>query len=136
MYFGGMIANLVYNIGAGILRAIGDSKRPLYFLIASCFINIILDLLFVVAFHWDVMGVALATVISQIVSACLVCYTLMRTKDCYQLKLKNIRFHKEMLHRIIRIGLPAGFQSLMYTSSNVIIQASINSFGTNTIAAW
>jgi putative MATE family efflux protein len=131
-----MIANLVYNIGAGILRAIGDSKRPLYFLVISCFVNIVLDILFVVVFHWDVMGVALATVISQVCSACLVCITLMRTKECYRLKLSQIRFHKEMLQKIIRIGLPAGFQSLTYTSSNVIIQSNVNSFGTNTVAAW
>jgi len=136
IFFCGMIANLVYNVGAGILRAVGDSKRPLYFLIASCAVNILLDLVFVVAFHWDVMGVALATVISQICSAGLVCFTLMRTKECYRLDLRKIRFHKEMLSKIIRVGLPAGFQSLMFTSSNVIIQASINSFGTNTIAAW
>lgn len=136
IYFGGMIANLVYNIGAGILRAIGDSKRPLYFLMISCGINIVLDLVFVIVFHWAVMGVALATVISQICSACLVCVRLMRTKECYRLDIRQIRFHKELLNRIIQIGLPAGFQSLMYTSSNVIIQASINSFGTNTVAAW
>jgi putative MATE family efflux protein len=136
IYFAGMIANLVYNVGAGILRAIGDSKRPLYFLIISCLINIILDLLFVVAFHWDVMGVAVATVISQFCSAILICITLMRTKDCYQLRWKELRFHKEMLRRIFHIGLPAGFQSLMYSSSNVIIQANMNSFGTDTIAAW
>ncbi len=136
IYFVGMIANLVYNVGSGILRAIGDSKRPLYFLIVSCFVNIVLDLIFVIAFHWDVMGVAVATVISQLCSAVLVCITLMRTKDSYQLRWKELRFHREMLRRIIRIGLPAGFQSLMYSSSNVIIQANMNSFGTDTIAAW
>ena len=136
IYFAGMIANLVYNVGAGILRAIGDSRKPLYYLIISCFINIILDLIFVVVFHLEVMGVALATVISQLCSAVLVCISLMRTKDCYQLRWKELRFHKEVLGRIIRIGLPAGFQSLMYSSSNVIIQANMNSFGTNTIAAW
>jgi putative MATE family efflux protein len=136
IYFGGMIANLIYNMGAGILRAIGDSKRPLYFLIVSCAVNIFLDLLFVVVFHWGVMGVALATVISQICSACLVCLTLMKTKECYKLHLRLIRFHREMLNKIIRVGLPAGFQSLMYSSSNVIIQSNMNSFGTNTIAAW
>jgi putative MATE family efflux protein len=136
IFFCGMIANLIYNMGAGILRAIGDSKRPLYFLMVSCAVNIVLDLLFVVVFHWGVMGVALATVFSQICSACLVCLTLMRTNECYKLNLKLIRFHKEMFHKIIRIGLPAGFQSLMYSSSNVIIQSNMNSFGTNTIAAW
>ncbi|MHB8127436.1 MAG: MATE family efflux transporter [Mobilitalea sp.] len=136
IYFGGMIANLIYNMGAGILRAIGDSKRPLYFLIMSCFINIVLDILFVVVFHWGVMGVALATVISQICSAGLVILTLMRTTECYKLYIRQISLHQEMLKKIIRIGLPAGFQSLMYSSSNVIIQANMNGFGTNTIAAW
>lgn len=136
IYFGGMIANLIYNMGAGIMRAIGDSRRPLYFLITSCFINIILDVTFVIVFHWGVMGVAVATVISQICSACLVCLALMRTKESYRLNIKQIRFHKEMLNKIIHIGLPAGFQSLMYSISNVIIQSSINSFGTDVIAAW
>jgi putative MATE family efflux protein len=131
-----MIANLVYNVGAGILRATGDSKRPLYILIASVGINIALDFIFVLFFHWSVAGVGCATVISQIFSACMVCGRLMRTKDSYQLRLKEIRFHQGILLRIIRIGLPAGFQSLMYSSSNVIIQANMNSFGTNTIAAW
>lgn len=136
IYFSGMIANLVYNVGAGILRAIGDSRRPLYFLMISCAVNIILDLVFVVEFGLGVMGVALATVISQVCSALLVCNALMRTKDCYKLNLSQVRFHKELLLRIIQIGLPAGLQSLMYSSSNVIIQANMNSFGTNTIAAW
>ena len=134
--FCGMMANLTYNMGAGILRAIGDSRRPLYILISSVLLNIILDLIFVIYFHWNVAGVGYATLISQIYSACMVCFLLYRTKDCYRLSLKKLRFHKEILARIIRIGLPAGFQSLMYTSSNVIIQANMNSFGTNTIAAW
>jgi len=136
IYFCGMIANLFYNMGAGILRAVGDSRRPLYFLIASCFVNILLDLLFVIVFHWGVMGVGIATVISQIFSASLVCMVLMRTNDCYKLYLKKIRFHSEMLKKIIRIGVPTGFQSLMYSLSNLLIQSNINSFGTDTIAAW
>jgi putative MATE family efflux protein len=136
IFFGGMIANLIYNMGAGILRAIGDSRRPLYFLIASCFLNILLDLLFVVLFHWGVAGAALATVISQIFAAALVCLSLMRTEDCYKLDWRLVRFHKGMLQKIVQVGLPAGFQSLMYSSSNVIIQSNMNSFGTNTIAAW
>lgn len=136
IYFGGMIANLIYNMGAGILRAIGDSRRPLYFLITSCGINIVLDLVFVIVFHWGVMGVAIATVMSQICSACLVCWTLMRTNECYRLNLKHIRFYKDMLNKIVHIGLPAGFQSATYSISNVLIQSNMNSFGTNTIAAW
>lgn len=122
--------------GHFIFVAIGDSKRPLYILMASVGINIILDFIFVIGCRWSVAGVGCATVISQIFSAGMVCTGLMKTKDCYRLQLRNIRFHKGMLSRIIRIGLPAGFQSLMYSSSNVIIQANMNSFGTDTIAAW
>lgn len=136
IYFCGMIANLFYNMGAGILRAVGDSRRPLYFLIASCFMNILLDLLFVIVFHWGVMGVGIATVISQLFSAFLVCIVLMRSDDCYKLYFRKIRFHSEMLKKIIRIGVPTGFQSLMYSVSNLLIQSNINSFGTDTIAAW
>lgn len=136
IYFGGMIANLIYNMGTGILRAIGDSRRPLYFLMVGCLVNIVLDILFVTVFHWGVMGVAIATVISQICSAILVLKTLLITNDSYKLNWKEIRFHKIILMKIIQIGLPAGFQSTMYSFSNVIIQSSINRFGTNIIAAW
>lgn len=136
IYFLGTVFNVVYNMGAGILRAIGDSKRPLYFLMISCGVNIILDLLFVVAFHWGVGGTAAATVLSQLLSACLICMVLMKTDDCYKLHLSKIRFHKEILNRIIHIGLPAGAQSLMYSSSNLLIQSSMNSFNINVLAAW
>ena len=136
IYFLGMIANLIYNMGAGILRAIGDSKRPLYFLIVSCFINILLDLLFVVVFKWNVAGAAIATIISQICSAIFVSMVLIKTKDTYKLKLPQIKFHKEILKKILYIGLPAGIQSLMYSTSNLFIQTNVNSFGTNTVAAW
>ncbi len=136
IYFVGVIGNLIYNMGAGILRAIGDSRRPLYFLIASCFTNIVLDIVFVVLFHMGVMGAALATILSQLVSAVLVIYVLSRTKESYHLNPKLIRIDKEMLQRIIQIGFPAGLQSVMYSSSNVIIQSSVNSLGTDTIAAW
>ncbi len=136
IYFGGVIFNLLYNMGAGILRAIGDSKRPLYYLVGACLINIVLDILFVVVFHWGVAGVGIATVASQIFSAIMVLRSLIRTKECYRLIIKEIHFSKNMLKRIIRIGLPTGFQSVMYSLSNIIIQASVNSFGTNTIAAW
>ncbi|HHV13808.1 MAG TPA: MATE family efflux transporter [Clostridiales bacterium] len=136
IYFCGTIPNLVYNMGTGILRAVGDSKRPLYYLGVGVALNIVLDLLFVAVFHMGVAGAAVATVISQAASAVLICITLMKTKESYRLSIRKIRFHKKVLAKIIRIGLPAGLQSLMYTSSNVIIQSSINSFGTNTIAAW
>ncbi|MEG7531069.1 MAG: MATE family efflux transporter [Hungatella sp.] len=136
VYFLGVIPNLIYNMGAGILRAIGDSKRPLYFLIASCMTNIVLDILFVVYFHLGVFGAALATILSQAVSAILVLIVLMRTGEIYQLILNRIRLDGRMLKRIIRIGLPAGLQSVMYSFSNVIIQTAVNQLGTDTIAAW
>ncbi len=136
IYFLGIIGNLIYNMGAGILRAIGDSKRPLFFLIAATFTNIILDLLFVVVFHMGVMGAALATIISQLVSAVLVIRILLTTKEAYQLIPREIRIDKEMIRRIIQIGFPAGLQSVMYSTSNIIIQSSVNSLGTDTIAAW
>lgn len=136
IYFAGIIGNLIYNMGSGILRAVGDSKRPLYFLIASCLTNIVLDVLFVVVFHMGVAGAALATVLSQALSAVLVLAVLMRTKDMYRLEPRKVRFDHRMFRRIIRIGLPAGLQSIMYSSSNVIIQASVNGLGTDTVAAW
>lgn len=136
IYFAGIIGNLLYNMGASILRAVGDSKRPLYFLIITCLVNIGLDLLFVVGFHMGVHGAALATILSQALSAVLAIGALMRTKDMYRLEPRQIRLDQRMLKRIVRIGFPAGLQSVMYSSSNVIIQSSINSLGTNTVAAW
>ena len=136
IYFLGVIPSLIYNMGSGILRAVGDSKRPLYFLILSCLVNIVLDIFLVVGLKLGVAGVAIATALSQVVSAVMVLTALMRTEDSYKLSLKEIRFYPGMLNNIIRIGLPAGLQSTMYSISNLIIQASINSFGTDTIAAW
>lgn len=136
IYFCGMVGNLIYNMGSGILRAMGDSKRPLYFLIASCLVNVVLDIMLVAAAHMGVAGVAVATVLSQAFSAVLVCIVLMKFPAEYRLKLKNVRFHGWVLKRIIAIGLPAGFQSLMYSLSNALIQVNVNSFGTDTVAAW
>jgi putative MATE family efflux protein len=136
IYFCGMIPNLVYNVGSGILRAVGDSRRPLYFLIASCFANILLDILFVVSFQMGVAGAALATICAQLLSAVLVILVLMRTKDMHRLELKRIGFDRRMFARILRIGFPAGLQSVMYSLSNIIIQTAINGEGTNTVAAW
>ena len=136
IYFLGVIGNLIYNMGAGILRAVGDSKRPLYFLIVSCLTNIVLDIAFVIGLHRGVAGAALATILSQALSAVLVLWVLMRTKDMHRLELRKIRFDGRMFHRIIRIGLPAGLQSVMYTSSNILIQSSVNALGTDTVAAW
>lgn len=136
IYFFGMIGNLIYNMGAGILRAMGDSRRPLYFLIASCVVNVVLDIFFVIVLEMGVEGVAIATILSQVFSAVLVCLALSRLDGEYRLELKGIRFHGWVLKRIIAIGLPAGFQSLMYSVSNVIIQVDVNNFGTSTVAAW
>ena len=136
IYFLGTVAQFSYNVGAGILRAVGDSRRPLYFLIVGCVVNIVLDLLFVVVFQMAVVGAALATVISQVVSMVLVGVTLMRAEDTFQLFLRKIRFHREMLFSIIRVGIPMGLQSAMYSISNMIIRSAVNTFGTNVIAAW
>lgn len=135
IYFAGIVFLFVYNIGSGILRAVGDSKRPLYFLIICCFLNIGLDILFVVVLHFGVKGAALATIISQAVSAILVMLSLMQSNNIYLLQPKKIRFHKLLLFSIITIGLPAGFQSVMYGLSNIIIQTSLNTLGTETVAA-
>lgn len=136
IYFLGMTGNLIYNVGSGILRAVGDSRRPLYFLIASCLTNIALDIVLVVGLHMGVAGAALATILSQLLSAVLVILVLMRTKDMHHLELKKIGFDGRMFKRIIRIGFPAGLQSVMYSLSNIIIQAAINGEGTDTVAAW
>lgn len=136
IYFLGMIPSLFYNMGAGILRAVGDSKRPLYFLIISTLSNILLDIIFVVILKWDVVGVGLATILSQCISAGCVMMVLTQTSDAYHLSLSQIRLEHTMLAGIIRIGLPAGLQSVMYAISNLVIQSSINALGTDTIAAW
>lgn len=136
IYFAGMIPSALYNIGSASLRAVGDSRRPLYFLIAACMTNIILDVILVVGFDMGVAGAALATIISQAVSAVLVLLTLCRSHDSYQLHLRRIRIHSRLMLGILRIGLPAGLQSVMYSLSNVIIQSSVNAFGTDVLAAW
>ncbi|MBR3905219.1 MAG: MATE family efflux transporter [Clostridia bacterium] len=136
IYFAGMIPNLIYNIGSGILRAVGDSRRPLYFLIASCMVNIVLDVLFVLGFEMGVAGAALATILSQTVSAVLVIVVLTRSSNSYQLQVRKLGFDTSILGKIVKIGLPAGLQSVMYSLSNVIVQSSINAFGTTVMAAW
>jgi len=136
IYFLGLIGNLLYNMGAGILRAIGDSKRPLYFLIVGCMTNIVLDVVLVLFFHMGVAGAAWATILSQLAAAVLVIATLLKTDDMYRLNWREVRIHPDMLLRIIQIGLPAGLQSVMYSASNIIIQSSVNALGTNVVAAW
>ncbi len=136
IYFAGIIFVFIYNIGSAILRAVGDSTRPLYFLIVCCFINIFLDILLVVGMDMGVAGAAIATVASQAVSAVLVIRALLKSKDMYRLEPSQIRFHKFLLVSIITIGLPAGLQSIMYNASNMIVQSSLNSLGTSTMAAY
>ena len=129
IYFLGILSVMVYNMGSGILRAVGDSRNPLYFLIVSSVTNIILDMLFVIVFHMGIAGVGWATLIAQTISAVLTMLLLMRTKEEYQVKLKHIRFHKHMLYEIVRLGLPSGLQNAIVSFSNVIVQSNINAFG-------
>lgn len=137
IYFMGMVPNLVYNMGAAILRAVGDSFRPLLFLIISCFVNIVLDILFVIGFGMGVEGAALATVLSQLLSAVLVLAVLSRSRnDSYRLVFKFLHIHWGYLRKMFYIGIAAGFQSAMYTVSNIYIQSKVNYFGIDTIAAW
>ena len=136
IYFLGMVPNLLYNMGAGILRAVGDSRRPLYFLIGSCFVNIILDVVLVAVLRMGVAGAALATISSQLFSVILVILCLTRTQDMYKVEWRKIRIDSRMLQRIIRIGIPAGMQSVMYNISNIIIQAGVNNLGTDNVTAW
>lgn len=134
--FSGIMVSMIYNIGSGILRALGDSKTPFYILIVSNILNIILDLILVVVFNLGVIGVGFATLISQIASAILIFIILLRTKlDC-KIYINKIRFYKKYLKEIFRLGLPIGVQSVLYPISNTIIQSSINTFGVNSIAAW
>ncbi len=136
IYFSGIIFTLVYNMGAAIMRAVGDSKRPLYYLIVCCITNIGLDLLFVIVFQMGIAGAAIATIIAQAVSAVLVTRALIKSYDTLKLNLKHLRPDLQVLKSELRIGMPGGIQSLMYGLTNVIIQSAINSFGTDTAAAW
>ena len=129
IYFSGITFTMVYNFCAAILRAAGDTKTPLVFLTFAGIINVVLNLVFVTVFHMNVAGVALATTISQAISAILVVIALMRRTDACRLSLRKIRFHKIQLVKILRIGLPAGIQSALFSISNVLIQSSVNSFG-------
>ena len=136
IFLTGMIPSLIYNNGSGILRAVGDSKRPLYFLVAACLTNIVLDILFVVVFHWGVAGVAIATTLAQVLSCALTLYVLARSSDIYAFHLSKLHFDTATLFRIIEIGLPVGIQSCLYSVANLFIQASVNSYGTDTVAAY
>ena len=132
--FVGMPALMIYNFGAAILRAVGDTKRPLFFLLIAGMINVVLNLFFVIAFQMGVAGVALATVISQCVSAVLVVLCLMRSDGCYRLIFRRLRIYRDKLFQIVRVGLPAGIQGAVFSVSNVLIQSSVNSFGSVAMA--
>lgn len=132
--FAGMIAKLTYNIGAGILRAVGDSRRTFYYLVAGGVTNIVLDVLFVAVFRWSVAGAALATVLAEAVSAALCILRLMRTDGSYKLVWKKIRIHKTMLLSFIKIGVPMGLFSMAYSLPNTLLQASVNTFGVEAMA--
>ncbi len=135
IYFYGVLGLLIYNMGSGILRAIGDSKRPLYFLIFSSIVNIVLDYVFVVYFKMGIAGVAWATLIAQCISAILIMMLLMRSQEAYRIILKDLKLSKEMLHKVVSIGLPSGIQQSIVSFSNAIVQSYVNSFGASAMAA-
>ena len=136
LLFGGAVFSMLYNMGSGILRAMGDSRKPMIFLIICCAVNIVGDLLLVWGFQMGVAGAAIATVASQAISALLVLLTLLRQKDEARLEIKKIRFHGRLLGSVLQIGIPAGIQLMMFDFSNLIVQSSINSFGEAAVAAW
>lgn len=134
--FGGMMVSLTYNIGSGILRAMGDSQSPLKFLVVASLLNVVLDIIFVGPFGWGVGGAAFATLISQFVSAVLTLRLLVRTDMDCKLYVNRIKFYRDTLRRIFTMGLPIGLQSSVYPIANLIIQTSVNGMGTNVIASW
>ena len=136
IYLLGLVPTMIYNVGSGVLRAVGDSKRPLYFLIVSCFVNIVFDILFVCLFKMGVNGAAFATIISQAVSCVLILFALGKENTIYHYCLKKIVFDPDYLKKIVVIGLPTGIQSVLYSVSNLFINAQINGYGTDTIAAF
>lgn len=136
IYLLGLIPTMIYNVGAGVLRAIGDSKRPLYFLIISCAVNIVLDIVLVCFVKMGVEGAAIATIISQLVSAILILLVLKQNDTFYHYELKDFGYDSKILEKIVVIGLPTGIQSVLYSISNLFINAKINQFGTDAIAAF
>lgn len=136
IYFGGVIGLMLYNMGAGVLRAVGDSTRPLYFLILSSVLNVGLDLVFVILFKMGIAGVALATIVAQFISAGLILRVLAKAEDDYQLKFKDLKMDWVILKKIIRVGLPAGLQMAITSFSNVFVQSYINAFGSSCMAGW
>lgn len=136
IYFSGSVFMLLYNAAAGIFRAVGDSKRPFYFLTIGCIANILLDIIFVAVLRKGVAGAALATVISQLLSSFLVFGALMRTKESYGYHIKKTKIHSKVLKQILIVGIPIGMQSAMYSISNIFMQSGINAYGTDAVAGW
>ena len=136
IYFAGILGLMLYNMGSGILRAVGDSKRPFYFLVVCAAINTVLDLVFVLVFDMGVSGVALATIIAQFISAILVIITLMRTDICIKLILRDLKMDWEMLKKVVRIGFPAAIQMAITAFSNIFVQSYINFFGADCMSGW
>ena len=134
IYFLGMPAMMVYNFGGAVLRAVGDTKRPLYFLITAGVINVLLNLLFVIVLQMDVAGVATATVISQCISAALIVICLVKESGAIHLDFKKLRLHGLVMKAVARVGLPAGFQGMIFSLSNVVIQSSVNLFGETVVS--
>ncbi|MBQ2785718.1 MAG: MATE family efflux transporter [Oscillospiraceae bacterium] len=136
IYFSGILGLMIYNIGAGILRAVGDSQRPFYFLMVCAVMNTVLDLVFVLVFHMGVQGVALATILSQGTSAVLVIITLLRSDNCIKLIPKELKIHWDMLRKIFSVGIPAALQMAITSFSNIFVQSYINYFGDNCMSGW
>ena len=136
LYIGGISGLLIYNIGSGVLRAVGDSTRPLFFLIFTSILNIVLDLFFIIVLKAGIAGAAIATVISQALSAGLILLLLTKTKDIYRLYWRELHIELPLLRRIFAVGLPAGIQSIVTALSNILVQRYINSFGSDVMAGW
>lgn len=134
IYFIGMIPNMVYNFGSALLRSVGDTRRPLYYLTFAGCVNVVLNILTVVFLHWDVAGVAIATVISETISACLVLRCMRKEKGVMHLQWNKLRMHRGKMIQIMKIGIPAGFQGVVFALSNVVIQSSVNLFGNIVVA--
>ena len=136
IYFSGIMGLLIYNMGSGILRAVGDSQRPFHYLVVCAVMNTVLDLVFVLALDMGVQGVALATILSQATSAILIMVTLLRTEECVKLRLGQLRIHWDILMKIIRVGIPAAVQMAITAFSNIFVQSYINFFGDNCMSGW
>lgn len=136
IYFSGILGLMLYNAGAGILRAVGDSRRPFYYLVVCAVLNTVLDLLFVIKFRMGVKGVALATILSQAISAVLVLVTLLTTQECIHVQFRRLRLHFSILKKIIRVGIPAAIQMAITGFSNIFVQSYINFFGDACMSGW